>query len=153
MSTIFFSLFLTHFQIWHDHSEIVSVEEITERKPIKIKNFGIWLEYESGTSPSLSSPSATGKWEPGIGPGPTPNRSSGRRTSSSDRWYKVSNSYISRCEVVEAGKCRCPLVNRCMTPRSNSPWPAGSRSKVSKEEDSPRLTDQLLTSSRLARRG
>ena len=26
--------------------EIVSVEEIKERKPLKIKNFGIWLRYE-----------------------------------------------------------------------------------------------------------
>jgi large subunit ribosomal protein L18Ae len=34
----------------------VSVKEITERKPIKIKNFGIWLRYDSGTSPSLVIP-------------------------------------------------------------------------------------------------
>merc|ERR1711971_652396 len=27
--------------------EIVSVEEITEKKPMKIKNFGIWLRYDS----------------------------------------------------------------------------------------------------------
>merc|ERR1711933_483025 len=27
--------------------EIVSVEEIRERKPLKIKNFGIWLKYDS----------------------------------------------------------------------------------------------------------
>ena len=27
--------------------EIVSVEEIRERKPLKIKNFGIWLRYDS----------------------------------------------------------------------------------------------------------
>merc|ERR1712047_120855 len=27
--------------------EIVSVEEITEKKPLKIKNFGIWLRYDS----------------------------------------------------------------------------------------------------------
>merc|ERR1712145_14519 len=27
--------------------EIVSVEEIKERKPLKVKNFGIWLRYDS----------------------------------------------------------------------------------------------------------
>ncbi len=27
--------------------EIVSVEEVKERKPLKIKNFGIWLRYDS----------------------------------------------------------------------------------------------------------
>ena len=27
--------------------EIVSVEEIKERKPLQIKNFGIWLRYDS----------------------------------------------------------------------------------------------------------
>merc|ERR1719483_1113821 len=27
--------------------EIVSVEEIRERKPLKIKNFGVWLRYDS----------------------------------------------------------------------------------------------------------
>ena len=27
--------------------EIVSVEEIREKKPLKIKNFGIWLRYDS----------------------------------------------------------------------------------------------------------
>ena len=27
--------------------EIVSVEEIKERKPMQIKNFGIWLRYDS----------------------------------------------------------------------------------------------------------
>merc|ERR1712043_97331 len=27
--------------------EIVSVEEIKEKKPLKIKNFGIWLRYDS----------------------------------------------------------------------------------------------------------
>merc|ERR1712111_318059 len=27
--------------------EIVSVEEIMEKKPLKIKNFGIWLRYDS----------------------------------------------------------------------------------------------------------
>merc|ERR1711971_332049 len=27
--------------------EIVSVEEITEKKPLKIKNFGVWLRYDS----------------------------------------------------------------------------------------------------------
>ena len=55
------------------------------------------------------------------------------------QWYKVSNSSIPRFEVV------VPWLCRCMTPRWNSPWPAGSSSK---EEDSPRIRDQLLTSSR-----
>ena len=27
--------------------EIVSVEEVKERKPLQIKNFGIWLRYDS----------------------------------------------------------------------------------------------------------
>ena len=27
--------------------EIVSVEEIREKKPLKIKNFGVWLRYDS----------------------------------------------------------------------------------------------------------
>lgn len=27
--------------------EIVSVEEVSEKKPLKIKNFGIWLRYNS----------------------------------------------------------------------------------------------------------
>ena len=27
--------------------EIVSVEEIKERKPLQVKNFGIWLRYDS----------------------------------------------------------------------------------------------------------
>ena len=95
--------------------EIVSVEEIRERKPLKIKNFGFWLRYDfrSGThnmyreysdlTSSLPSTSGTWTWEPGRGPEPTPSRSSGRRTSP-DRWFKVSNPSISRCEVVEAGK-------------------------------------------------
>ena len=26
---------------------IVSVEEIREKKPLKIKNFGVWLRYDS----------------------------------------------------------------------------------------------------------
>merc|ERR1739845_148717 len=29
------------------NGEIVSVEEIMEKKPLKIKNFGIWLRYDS----------------------------------------------------------------------------------------------------------
>ena len=27
--------------------EIASVEEITEKKPLKIKNFGVWIRYDS----------------------------------------------------------------------------------------------------------
>ena len=86
--------------------EIVSVEEIKERKPLQVKNFGIWLRYDSrydvreercdgltncchsgpepttctastGTSLSVGpSPSATGTWGPGTEPGLTPSRSS-----------------------------------------------------------------------------
>merc|ERR1712058_212928 len=60
--------------------EIVSVEEIREQKPLKIKNFGIWLRYDSrsGThnmyrecrdlTVARQSPSATGTWVPGTGP-------------------------------------------------------------------------------------
>ena len=50
---VIFLFFLLHFSFWYflrqlrkfkkTTGEIVSVEEIREQKPLKVKNFGIWL--------------------------------------------------------------------------------------------------------------
>ena len=120
--------------------EIVSVEEIREKKPLKIKNFGVWLRCElfwfwpflstlcsSGTTLGLEhttctastetspwappSRSATATWAPGTGPGLTPSRSFGAR------W----------CQQGSAGDLWSP---RCMTARSSSRCRAGTTSSL-----------------------
>merc|ERR1712218_150352 len=81
--------------------EIVSVEEIREKKPLKIKNFGVWLRYDS---------SATATWAQDTGPGPTPSRSFGARL----------------CLLASAD---VPWSPRCMTARLSSPFHAGFPSR------------------------
>merc|ERR1712200_119044 len=62
--------------------EIVSVEEVKEKNPLKVKNFGIWLRYNSRSG--------------------THNRYRARAHS----------IQIIRCETVAASKCRRPLVTQ-----------------------------------------
>merc|ERR1712228_542038 len=73
--------------------EIVSVEEIRERKPLKIKNFGVWLRYDSR---------------------------SGTHNMYRARAHSIQ---IIRCEVVEAGKCRRPLVQQMHDSKIKFPLP------------------------------
>ena len=110
------------------------MEEIRERKPLKIKNFGIWLRYDSRSGTHIMY-----REYRDMGARHRARAHAIQIIRQEDRLYKVSNSSIPRCEVVEAGKCRRPLVTQMHDSKIVSPWPAGSRSK---EEDSPRLTDQ-----------
>jgi large subunit ribosomal protein L18Ae len=85
--------------------EIVSVEEIRERKPLTIKNFGIWLRYDSRSGThnmyreyrDLTVSKAITQCY----------RDMGARHRA--RAHAIQ---IIRCEVVAASKCRRPLVTQ-----------------------------------------
>merc|ERR1711908_120835 len=96
--------------------EIVSVEEITEKKPLKIKNFGIWLRYDSrsGTHNMYReyrdltvSAAVTACY-----------RDMGARHRA--RAHAIQ---IIRVEPVEAGKCRRPLVTQMHDSKIKFPLP------------------------------
>merc|ERR1712019_259215 len=76
--------------------EIVSVEEIREKKPLKIKNFGVWLRYDSR---------------------------SGTRDMGARHRARAHAIQIIRCEVVPAGKCRRPLVTQMHDSKIKFPLP------------------------------
>ena len=38
-------------KIKHANGEIVSINQVHEKRPLKIKNFGIWLRYNSRSGP------------------------------------------------------------------------------------------------------
>merc|ERR1719362_764857 len=73
--------------------EIVSVEEIKERKPMQIKNFGIWLRYDSR---------------------------SGTHNMYRARAHAIQ---IIRCEAVAANKTRRPLVQQMHDSKIKFPLP------------------------------
>merc|ERR1712212_361843 len=105
--------------------EIVSVEQVVERKPMKIKNFGIWLRYNSRSGThnmyreyrDLTVSAAITQCY----------RDMGARHRA--RAHAIQ---IIRCEVVEAGKCRRPLVTQMHGSKIRFPLP----SKVQKSEGS-----------------
>merc|ERR1712080_491981 len=116
--------------------EIVSIEEVKERKPLKIKNFGIWLRYDSRSGThnmyreyrDLTVSKAITQCY----------RDMGARHRA--RAHAIQ---IIRVETAAASKCRRPHVMQCTTPRSSSPCPSVSPSR---EEPSPRPTDPPPTS-------
>merc|ERR1711915_966516 len=85
--------------------EIVRVEQVVERKPMKVKNFGIWLRYNSRSCThnmyreyrDLTVSAAITQCY----------RDMGARHRA-----RAHSIQIIRCEVVEAGKCRRPLVSQ-----------------------------------------
>merc|ERR1712004_173937 len=102
--------------------EIVSVEEIREKKPLKIKNFGVWLRYDSRSGThnmyreyrDLTVSSAITQCY----------RDMGARHRA--RAHAIQ---IIRCEVVPAGKCRRPLVTQMHDSKIKFPLPC----RVSKQ--------------------
>merc|ERR1712054_67197 len=96
--------------------EIVSVEEITEKKPMKIKNFGIWLRYDSRSGThnmyreyrDLSVSAAV---------------TACYRDMGARHRARAHAIQIIRCEVVEAGKCRRPLVTQMHDSKIKFPLP------------------------------
>merc|ERR1712117_916951 len=102
--------------------EIVSVEQVVERKPMKIKNFGIWLRYNarSGTHNmyreyrDLTVSAAITQCY----------RDMGARHRA--RAHAIQ---IIKCEVVEAGKCRRPLVTQMHDSKIKFPLPSGFPSR------------------------
>jgi len=96
--------------------EIVSVEEIREKKPLKIKNFGVWLRYDSRSGThnmyreyrDLTVNSAITQCY----------RDMGARHRA--RAHAIQ---IIRCEVVPAGKCRRPLVTQMHDSKIKFPLP------------------------------
>merc|ERR1712137_1011466 len=120
--------------------EIVSVEEIKERKPMQIKNFRIWLRYDSRSG-------THGMYREyrdlTVGGAITQcYRDMGARHRA--RAHAIQ---IIRCEAVAANKTRRPLVQQITTPRSSSLCPAESRSR---EAASSWPTDPRLTSSKMS---
>merc|ERR1712039_1020294 len=101
---------------------IVSVEEIREKKPLKIKNFGVWLRYDSRSGThnmyreyrDLTVSSAITQcyrdMAQDTGPGLTPSRSFGARL----------------CLLASAD---VPWSPRCTTARLSSPFHAGFPSR------------------------
>jgi len=96
--------------------EIVSVEEIKEKKPLVIKNFGIWLRYDSRSGThnmyreyrDLTVNSAITQCY----------RDMGARHRA-----RAHSIQIIRCEVVPAGKCRRPLVTQMHDSKIKFPLP------------------------------
>merc|ERR1712018_169427 len=96
--------------------EIVSVEEIREKKPLKIKNFGVWLRYDSRSGThnmyreyrDLTVNSAITQCY----------RDMGARHRA--RAHAIQ---IIKCEVVPAGKCRRPLVTQMHDSKIRFPLP------------------------------
>merc|ERR1712012_388111 len=97
--------------------EIVSVEEIKERKPMQIKNFGIWLRYDSRSGThnmyreyrDLTVSGAITQCY----------RDMGARHRA-----RAHSIQIIRCEAVEAGKCRRPLVQQMHDSKIKFPLPS-----------------------------
>merc|ERR1712226_1301785 len=89
--------------------EIVSVEEIREKKPLVIKNFGIWLRNDSrsGTHNMYRE-----YRDLTVGAAIT--------QCYRDRAHSIQ---IIRCEVVAAGKCRRPLVTQMHDSKIKFPLP------------------------------
>merc|ERR1712203_1105671 len=102
--------------------EIVSVEEIKERKPKQIKNFGIWLRYDSrsGTHNMYRE-----YRDLTVGGAITQcYRDMGARHRA--RAHAIQ---IIRCEAVAAGKTRRPLVQQMHDSKIRFLCPAESRSR------------------------
>merc|ERR1712156_213965 len=105
--------------------EIVSVEEIHEKKPLKIKNFGIWLRYDSRSGThnmyreyrDLTMTSAVTQCY----------RDMGAR-----RRARAHSIQIIRVEPVAAKDCRRPLIKQMHDSKIRFPLP----SKVQKSEGS-----------------
>merc|ERR1712203_237863 len=103
--------------------EIVSVEEIREKKPLNIKNFGVWLRYDSRSGThnmyreyrDLTVSSAITQCY----------RDMGARHRA--RAHAIQ---IIRCEVVPAGKCRRPLVTQMHDSKIKFPLPCRVSSRV-----------------------
>merc|ERR1711874_824728 len=102
--------------------EIVSVQQVVERKDLVIKNFGIWLKYDSRSGThnmyreygDLTVSAAITQCY----------RDMGARHRA--RAHAIQ---IIRCEVVPAGKCRRPLVTQMHDSKIKFPLPC----RVSKQ--------------------
>jgi len=96
--------------------EIVSVEEIKERKPLQIKNFGIWLRYDSRSGThnmyreyrDLTVSGAITQCY----------RDMGARHRA-----RAHSIQIIRCEAVAANKTRRPLVQQMHDSKIKFPLP------------------------------
>merc|ERR1712001_761323 len=109
--------------------EIVSVEEIKERKPKQIKNFGIWLRYDSrsGTHNMYRE-----YRDLTVGGAITQcYRDMGARHRA--RAHAIQ---IIRCEAVAAGKTRRPLVQQMHDSKIKFPLPH----RIGKRLHHPRFT-------------
>merc|ERR1711872_95651 len=121
--------------------EIVSCEEVKEKNPLKIKNFGIWLRYNSRSGThnmyrEYRDMTVNGaitqcyrEWEPGIGPALTPSRSFGASRLQLEsvvvRWFNRHMTARSN-SLCHAG-CRSKAVDWC---RRAAPTPTTSRSSA-----------------------
>merc|ERR1712130_688545 len=102
--------------------EIVSVNRIYEKRPLKIKNFGVWLRYNSRSGThnmyheyrDLTAGKAVTQCY----------RDMGARHRA-----RAHSIHIIRCEVVPAGKCRRPLVTQMHDSKIKFPLPC----RVSKQ--------------------
>merc|ERR1712183_649033 len=96
--------------------EIVSIQRVFERKPQNVKNIGIWLRYDSRSGThnmyreyrDLTASGAVTQCYRDMG--------AGHRA----RAHAIQ---IIRCEVVEAGKCRRPLVTQMHDSKIKFPLP------------------------------
>merc|ERR1711923_293625 len=96
--------------------EIVSCELVQEKFPLKVKNFGIWLRYNSRSGThnmyreyrDMSTNGAITQCY----------RDMGARHRA-----RAHSIQIIRCEAVEAGKCRRPLVQQMHDSKIKFPLP------------------------------
>merc|ERR1712140_130486 len=92
--------------------EIVSVEEVCERKPMKVKNFGIWLRYNSRSG--------------------THNMYREYRDMGARHRARAHAIQIIKVEPVAAKDCRRPLIKQMHDSKIKFPLP----SRVQKSEGS-----------------
>merc|ERR1711884_1026667 len=98
------------------NGEIVSVEQIREKRPTHIKNFGIWLRYDSRSGThnmyreyrDLTVSGAITQCY----------RDMGARHRA-----RAHSIQIIRCEAVESAKCRRPLVQQMHDSKIKFPLP------------------------------
>merc|ERR1739845_188663 len=114
--------------------EIVSVEEIRERKPLKIKNFGIWLKYDSRSGThnmyreyrDLTVSAAITQCY----------RDMGARHRA-----RAHSIQVMRVEVIENAKCRRPITTQFHDSRIKFPLPC----RVKKDLGRARFTTKRPT--------
>nr|AQS22647.1 60S ribosomal protein L18a [Pseudodiaptomus poplesia] len=83
--------------------EIVSVEEIREKNPLKVKNFGIWLRYDSRSGTHNMYREYRDMTVNGA-------ITQCYRDLGARHRARAHSIQIIRCETVAASKCRRPLI-------------------------------------------